>query len=136
MSVQKFIFFLHKLAELRPAVSGRMFGSQFWNYSIICGTQWGYDSRRIEMRNSSNYDEESWTSQINKLLTGLQGSPTDLPSVFIDSFYDVGPSELASRKFRENTERLLQVRKDGLKLKIFHNLPKKYFYLCFISSTM
>ena len=53
--------------------SGRMFGSQFWSYSVICGTQWGYDTRRIEMRNSSNYNEHSWTAQINKLLTGLQG---------------------------------------------------------------
>ena len=24
---------------------GRMFGSQFWKFSVICGTQWGYDSR-------------------------------------------------------------------------------------------
>ena len=55
---------------------GRMFGSQFWSYSVICGTQWGYDSWRIEMRNSSDYNEETWTSQINKLLTGLQGNGT------------------------------------------------------------
>ena len=26
---------------------GRMFGSQFWKFSVICGTQWGYDSRYI-----------------------------------------------------------------------------------------
>ena len=57
--------------------SGRMFGSQFWSYSVICGTQWGYDTRRIEMRNSSNYNEQSWTAQINKLLTGLQGNDRD-----------------------------------------------------------
>ena len=50
-----------------------MFGSQFWSYSVICGTQWGYDTRRIQMRNSSDYNEQSWTAQINKLLTGLQG---------------------------------------------------------------
>ena len=56
--------------------SGRMFGSQFWSYSIICATQWGYDTRRIEMRNSSDYNEETWTAQINKLLTGLQGQLT------------------------------------------------------------
>ena len=24
---------------------GRMFGSQFWKFSVICGTQWGYDTR-------------------------------------------------------------------------------------------
>ena len=92
-----------------PVASGRMFGSQFWSYSIICATQWGYDTRRIEMRNSSDYNEESWTGQINMLLTGLQGNPRDLPSVFIDTFYDVGPSEFASSKFRENTARLLEV---------------------------
>ena len=60
--------------------SGRMFGSQFWSYSVICGTQWGYDTRRIEMRNSSNYNEQSWTAQINKLLTGLQGNGRDRPA--------------------------------------------------------
>ena len=60
------------------------------------------------IRNSSGYNEVSWTGQINKLLTGLQGDPTDLPSVFIDTFYTVGPSQFATLKFRENTERLLQ----------------------------
>ena len=60
------------------------------------------------IRNSSGYNEISWTAQINKLLTGLQGDPTDLPSVFIDTFYDVGPSQFATVKFRENTARLLQ----------------------------
>ena len=24
---------------------GRMFGSEFWKFSVICGTQWGYDDR-------------------------------------------------------------------------------------------
>ena len=65
-------------------------------------------SRRMDIRNSSGYNEISWTDQINKLLTGLQGNPTDLPSVFIDTFYDVGPSQFATVKFRENTARLLQ----------------------------
>jgi len=86
---------------------GRMFGSQFWKFSVICGTQWGYDDRRVGIRNSSGYNEITWTKQINKLLTGLQGNPTDLPSVFIDTFYDVGPSQFATIKFRENTARLL-----------------------------
>lgn len=62
----------------------------------------------MDIRNSSGYNEISWTDQINKLLTGLQGNPTDLPSVFIDTFYDVGPSQFATVKFRENTARLLQ----------------------------
>ena len=38
----------------------------------------------------------------------LAGNPRELPSVFIDTFYDVGPSQFASNKFRENTEALLQ----------------------------
>ena len=72
---------LHTAEPSQPMVrerldSGRMFGSQFWRYSVICGTQWGYDTRRIEMRNSSDYNEHSWTAQINKLLTGLQGKDT------------------------------------------------------------
>ena len=24
---------------------GRMFGSEFWKFSVVCGTQWGYDER-------------------------------------------------------------------------------------------
>ena len=32
---------------------GRMFGSQFWKFSVICGTQWGYDSRYIHIRSTS-----------------------------------------------------------------------------------
>ena len=36
------------------------------------------------------------------------GNPRELPSVFIDTFYDVGPSQFASNKFRENTGTLLQ----------------------------
>ena len=64
--------------------------------------------RRMDIRNSSGYNEQSWTRQINKLLTGLQGDPTDLTSVFIDTFYDVGPSQFATMKFQENTARLLQ----------------------------
>ena len=36
------------------------------------------------------------------------GNPRELSSVFIDTFYDVGPSEFATKKFRENTESLLQ----------------------------
>ena len=36
------------------------------------------------------------------------GNPRELSSVFIDTFYDVGPSEFASKKFLENTESLLQ----------------------------
>ena len=52
---------------------------------------------------------ENCLLQINMLLTGLQGNPRDLPSVFIDTFYDVGPSEFASLKFRENTASLLEV---------------------------
>ena len=31
---------------------GRIFGSRFWSHSVICGTQWGYDARRV---GGSNY---------------------------------------------------------------------------------
>ena len=29
---------------------GRIFGSRFWSHSVICGTQWGYDARRVGVR--------------------------------------------------------------------------------------
>ena len=84
---------------------GRMFGSHFWNYAMVAATHWGYDARKMAIRNSSGYDEESWTRQINHLFQGL--SPQPIGTVFIDSFYDVGPSDFETEKFFENSERLL-----------------------------
>ena len=37
------------------------------NYQLIAATHWGYDARKMAIRNSSGYDEASWTSQINKV---------------------------------------------------------------------
>lgn len=85
---------------------GRMFGAKFWDNALIAATHWGYDARKMAIRNSSGYDEASWTSQINKLFKGL--NPKPLPSVFIDSFYDVGSSAYATEQFILNTEQLLQ----------------------------
>ena len=87
---------------------GRMFGRQMWSFGILSATHWGYDPRHVDIRNSSGYGEADWTKQFNKLLSGLHGDPQPLQSVFIDSFYTVGPSEFAEHKFRENTEKLLQ----------------------------
>eukprot|EP00092_Neocalanus_flemingeri_P001711 GFUD01001826.1.p1 GENE.GFUD01001826.1~~GFUD01001826.1.p1 ORF type:complete len:413 (-),score=166.86 GFUD01001826.1:124-1362(-) len=87
---------------------GRMFGSKLWSAAILSATHWGYDTRRVSIRNTSGYGEEDWTGQVNRLLRGLRGDPQPLQAVFIDSFYDVGPSEFATDKFRENTEKLLQ----------------------------
>jgi hypothetical protein len=87
---------------------GRMFGRQMWSFGILSATHWGYDPRHVDIRNMSGYGEDDWTGQINKLLRGLKGDPQPLQSVFIDSFYDVGPTEFAEQKFRENTEKLLQ----------------------------
>jgi len=85
---------------------GRMFGAKFWDNALIAATHWGYDARKMAIRNSSGYDEASWTSQINKLFKGL--NPRPLPSVFIDSFYDVGSSAFATEQFILNTEQLLE----------------------------
>ena len=37
------------------------------NSQLIAATHWGYDARKMAIRNSSGYDEASWTSQINKV---------------------------------------------------------------------
>lgn len=87
---------------------GRMFGSKLWSSAILSATHWGYDTRRLSIRNTSGYGEEDWTKQVNRLLRGLRGDPQPLQAVFIDTFFDVGPSEYAGDKFRENTEILLQ----------------------------
>jgi len=91
---------------------GRMFGGQLWHHSILSATHWGYDERHRDIRNTSGYGENEWTKGINRLLKGLPGDPEPLPSVFIDSFYDVGPSEFAEHKFKENTKMLMQFAKD------------------------
>ena len=69
---------------------------------------WGYEPKYVDIRNMSGYGEDDWTGQINKLLSGLRGDPQPLQAVFIDSFYDVSPSDFAEHKFRKNTEKLLQ----------------------------
>lgn len=86
---------------------GRMFGDQFWDNALIAATHWGYDARKMAIRNSSGYSEQSWTEQINKLFRGLNPRPP-LPSVFIDSFYDVGSSAHATSQFIVNTQQLLE----------------------------
>ena len=87
---------------------GRMFGEQFWSFVVLGATHWGYDSRHRDIRNTSGYGEDDWVQHVNKLLTGIRGDSQPLPAVFIDTFYDVGHSEFAEHKFRENTEKLLQ----------------------------
>ena len=87
---------------------GRMFGRQMWSSGILSATHWGYDPRHVDIRNTSGYGEEEWTGHLNRLLSGVHEDPQPLPSVFIDSFYDVGQTEFADHKFRENTEKLLQ----------------------------
>ena len=87
---------------------GRMFGEQFWSFVVLAATHWGYDSRHRDIRNTSGYGEDDWVQHVNKLLTGIRGDIQPLPAVFIDTFYDVGHSEFAEHKFRENTEKLLQ----------------------------
>ena len=87
---------------------GRMFGEQFWSFVVLAATHWGYDSRHRDIRNTSGYGEDDWVQHVNKLLTGIRGDSQPLPAVFIDTFYDVGHSEFAEHKFRENTEKLLQ----------------------------
>ena len=58
---------------------------------LIRDTGWGRESRLL-------CDQQA----------GLRGDPQPLKAVFIDSFYDVGPSVFTENKFRENTEKLLQ----------------------------
>ena len=87
---------------------GRMFGRQMWSFGILSATHWGYDPRHVDIRNMSGYGEDDWTRQINNLFRGLRGDPQPLQAVFIDSFYDVGPSDSAEHKFKENTEKLLE----------------------------
>ena len=68
----------------------KMFGDDFWQNAIIEATHWNYQNNSIKLRHSSNppIHEDWWTSQFNSLFAREYGLRIQLPSVFIDTFYD------------------------------------------------
>ena len=54
---------------------------------LIAATHWGYDARKMAIRNSSGYDEASWTSQINKVyINDLQIYQEEIEASKLSSF--------------------------------------------------
>ena len=85
----------------------KMFGDEFWKNVIIEATHWNYHNKSIQMRNSSNPPklEDWWTNQYNQLFKEEYGLNFDLPSVFIDTFYDKN-NDYELKKFQEETNKL------------------------------
>ena len=85
----------------------KMFGDEFWQNAIIEATHWNYHSKSIQMRHSSNppIREEWWTNQFNKLFRREYDLKFDLPSVFIDTYYDKH-NDFELKKFQGETEEL------------------------------
>ena len=85
----------------------KMFGDEFWENAIIEATHWNYHSKSIQMRHSSNPPiiEDWWTNQFNQLFKQEYGLSFDLPSVFIDTYYNKS-NEQELIKFQENTVKL------------------------------
>merc|ERR1719229_883869 len=70
----------------------KMFGSQFWQNTILEATHWHWDERNVGYRELSDppVTKEFWTSQFNQIIREQFHLPADLtlPSVFIDSFHN------------------------------------------------
>ena len=91
----------------------KMFGPEFWENAIIEATHWNYHSKSISMRQSSNPPilEEWWTSQFNRLFAREYGLKFNLPSVFIDTYYDKN-NEFELQKFVNETNELFNFAKN------------------------
>ena len=85
----------------------KMFGDKFWKNVIIEATHWHYYNKSIEIRQSSNPPilEDWWTKQFNQLFKREYGLSFDLPSVFIDTYYNKSNKQELI-KFQENTVKL------------------------------
>jgi len=86
----------------------KMFGSHFWKNAVLEATWWNYGDNSVRIRQSAipKITEESWTQTLNQELRRKLDVGYELPSVFIDTFFD--PDNQYERdQFRINTDKLL-----------------------------
>jgi len=97
-------------ASLREMIKlfQKIFGDTFWNNVILEASFWNYHEHSIQQRMMSNppITEQYWSKQFNEIFSAEFGVAQRLPTVFIDSFYDVSdPSQ--NNAFSDNSKLLL-----------------------------
>merc|ERR1719376_1841073 len=86
----------------------KMFGHDFWNNVILEATHWNFHESSIRKRKAKDeLSMDYWSSTLNKWFHSKYSLPQglQLPSVFIDTFYDPNnPDE--KEMFESNTKKL------------------------------
>jgi len=91
---------------------GDIFSNRFWKNVMIVGTFWPFDSTNAAKRASKNppLTVDSWSNDKRAALRKNQKdripAEAKLQTVFIDTFYDVPPSNESTVKFNEYTNKL------------------------------
>jgi len=88
-----------------------IFSNRFWKNVLICVTKWSFADHPEGIRASKNppVTVDTWSDDITTALrANLPKIPAEaeLQTVFIDTFYDVNPSEKQTKKFNEYTNEL------------------------------
>ena len=85
----------------------KMFGNGFWNNVILEATHWNYHNKSVRLRQETNpkITEDGWTSELNALFRDTFRVNVDIPSVFIDTYYDKNDVQ-ENRQFDHNTKKL------------------------------
>ena len=67
-----------------------MFGQKFWDHAIIEASHWnhGKTSERIRMERVPPLTKQFWTDEINKVLKKELHITKDIPTIFLDTFYN------------------------------------------------
>ena len=91
----------------------KMFGDGFWNNVILEATHWNYHNKSIRLRQETNpkITEDGWTSELNALFRDTYKIHINIPSVFIDTYYDKNDSH-ENDQFLMNTQRLFNFAKN------------------------
>jgi len=96
--------------SLRSMISlfEKMFGTRFWDNSILEATHWnhGEDAERIRMDSHPALTQKFWTDEFNRILKREYQLSRDLPSVFIDTFFH-DKSRHETENFNNNSRILL-----------------------------
>jgi len=86
-----------------------IFSNRFWKNVMIVVTKWSFANHAMSIRASKGLSVDTWSGNITAALSeNLQKIPTEarLQTVFIDTFYDVVPSQKQTEKFNEYTNEL------------------------------
>lgn len=86
----------------------KMFGNGFWNNVILEATHWNYHNKSVRLRQETNpkITEKGWTSELNALFRDTFKVNVNIPSVFIDTYYDKSDPE-ENQEFKKNSQLLL-----------------------------